>query len=169
MSVAQEILNDSFGGRRLIIRGAGPSCTRVHALKKRYPDAALWTFNDYWDPREESDAHWEIHTPRHHGPWPNVRCPVFVNPKAKPAAKNEYPLPYAPSPASCQLAWLLAYAFALTPRVVRVHLAGVDYLFEGRESQLPSVNYWLGAFHGRGCPAEIPAESRVLSYFPDYE
>ena len=140
-------------------------------LKKRFPDAALWTFNEYFDPRVESDAHWEIHNPRHHGPFKTLTCPVFVHPKARPVMDNEHPLPYAPRPASCQLAWLLAYAYHLTPRAKEVHLVGCDYLFEGRESQLPSVNYWIGAFFGRDPknPVQIPQESRVLSYFPDYQ
>jgi hypothetical protein len=164
---AEGILSQMFGGRRLIIEGAGPSASRTKLLRHRMPDAVLWTLNNHLSRHGSSDAHWEIHRPRHHR-CHNVSCPIFIHPESTPWQDNEHPLPDVPENVASTIAWELAYAARIRPQVPEVYLVGCDYLVTGREHELPSLNYWIGLLRGKGIRVELPPDSRLLKHGDNY-
>lgn len=159
-----EMLDWKFGGRRLIIRGRGPSQPIAWRIRKMDPGAVEWCMNGYRSELAPS-AMWDIHCPRHHD-LRAFNCPLLLHPETNVhgLAANEYVLPKEPYNCSCTLAWMLAYAFALRPLPTEIILAGCDY-YEGSiedRNERPSVEYWLGRL-SLVVELTIPPRSRLCS------
>lgn len=154
----------------LILLGKGESKKRLNEYLTAYPEADLWTLNDY--PHAGSSRHFDIHyDQRHWDEFEKVRCSCVVSPFIERSGFEQFPLDAIHSRFGCAylestIDFMAAFA-ALVGQYERLVLCGVDMQDNMHFAYRPGLHFWLGVLSGQGVEIVRPEESACLVRYPE--